>query len=280
MGTKIQLGFVPQASSLGLCSLPPRFGNFSKLGQTAIVSTMEPQSSQTAREDFRGRLAAIERAVADGTYRPGPWRELVRDIRNSMFFERAAAAEDVSRVSRALHLRKRRRTVSMNTGILLEIAATMIGGLLLVAGVALRSNAVSFLGAIVWMVTFEPLIKLMIGRLAGVQYDYMYLWGVEPRLKMRYGTYLARPRLLRIVVHLSGTVGSPLAAWLASWMLSDTMPPASALCYAAFWILIAINVVNFAAPMFGVYRIGPLPVSMSSAGSAALEIQEGLGWRS
>jgi hypothetical protein len=239
---------------------------------------MEPQPRKLAREDFQGRLAAIERAVADGTYRPGPWRELVRDIRNSMFFERAAVADDVSRVSRTLHLRKRRRTVSMNTGILLEIVATMIGGLLLIAGVALRSNAVSLLGAIVWMITFEPLIKLMAGRLAGVEYDYMYLWGVEPRLKMRYGTYLARPRLLRIIVHLSGTVGSPLAAWFASWMLADTMPLVSLLCYAAFWILIAINATNLVAPLVGVYHLGPLPVSMSSAGAAALEMKEGLGW--
>lgn len=239
---------------------------------------MEPEPQQPLAGDLRGRLAAIERAVDDGSYRPGAWQALVRDIRNSMFFERAAVAEDVSRVSRKLHLRKRRRHAAMNTGILLEIVATSVGGLLMLLGVAARSNAIAFLGALLWMVTFEPLVKLMVGSLMGVHYDYFYLLGIEPRLKMSYGTYLARPRLLRIIVHLSGTVGSPIAAYLTYWLLSHTLPGAAALCYGAFWVLLVINLVNFFSPLFGVHRIGPMPLSMSSAGSAALEIREGLGW--
>jgi hypothetical protein len=238
---------------------------------------MEAEPQQPQAGDLRGRLAAIERAVDDGSYRPGPWHALVRDVRNSMFFERAALADDISRVSRKLHLRRPRRRVAMNTGILLEIAATIVGGLLMTLGVAAHSAALAFVGALLWMVTFEPLIKLIVGRAAGVHYDYFYLFGIEPRLKMRYGTYLARPRLLRIIVHLSGIVGSPLAAWLTSWMLSQAQPAAAALCYGAFWVLVIINVVNFILPLLGVNRIGPMPVLMSSAGSAAIEIREGLG---
>jgi hypothetical protein len=239
---------------------------------------MESQPQQPLPGDLRGRLAAIERTLDDGSYRPGPWRALVRDIRSAMFFERAALAEDVSRVSDKLHLRKRRRRVAMNTGILLEIVATMIGGLLMILGVGARSNAMAFLGAIFWMIAFEPLIKLMVGRLMGVHYDYFYLLAIEPRLKMRYGTYLARPRLLRIVVHLSGTVGSPLAAYLTYWMLSHSLTGAAAFCFGAFWVLVIINVVNFVASLLGMHRIGPMPLAMSSAGSAAIEIREGLGW--
>jgi len=112
----------------------------------------------------------------------------------------------------------------------------------------------------------------------GVRYDYFYLLGIEPRLKMSYGSYLARPRLLRIIVHLSGTVGSPLAAWLTYRMLSNGQPGAAAFCYGAFWVLVIINVVNFLGPLFGMQRIGPMPLSMTSAGSAAMEIREGLGW--
>ena len=237
---------------------------------------MEPQPQQPLPGDLRGRLAAIELAVDEGRYRPGPWQALVRDIRNSMFFERAAVAEEVSRVSRKLHLRKRRRRAAMNAGILIETVATSAGGLAMLLGVGMRSNALTFLGALVWMVTFEPLIKLMVGTLIGVRYDYFYLLGIEPRLKMSYGTYLSKPRLLRIIVHLSGTVGSPLAAYLAYWLLSHTLPGAAALCYGAFWVLVVINLVNFFAPMLGVHRIGPMPLSMSSAGSAAMEIREGL----
>ncbi|HEY2105138.1 MAG TPA: hypothetical protein VGH29_05110 [Candidatus Binataceae bacterium] len=239
---------------------------------------MEPEPQQPLPEDLRERLAAIERAIDDGSYRPGPWRALTRDIRNSMFFERAAMADDVSRVSRKLHLRKRRRHASMDAGILLEIAATAAGPMVMLWGVAARSNALAFLGALIWMVTFEPLFKLMAGSLMGVRYDYFYLLGIEPRLKMSYGTYLARPRLARIIVHLSGTVGSPLAAYLTYWILSRTMPEAAALCFGALWVLVAINLVNFFAPLLGIERIGPMPLSMSSAGAAALEIREGLGW--
>ncbi len=176
---------------------------------------MEPDSQVLPGDDLRGRIAAIERAVDDGSYRPGPWQALVRDIRNSMFFERAAVADDVSRVSRKLHLRKPRRRVSMNAGLLLEIAATGLGGLVMILGVSMRSNWLAFLGALIWMVTFQPLIKLMAGRAMGVHYDYLYLLAFEPRIKMKYGTYLSRPRLLRIILHLAGTIGSPIAAYLS-----------------------------------------------------------------
>ncbi|HKD67705.1 MAG TPA: hypothetical protein VKB84_12745 [Candidatus Binataceae bacterium] len=239
---------------------------------------MEPQPQQAASGDLRGRLAAIERAVDEGTYRPGPWQALLRDIRKSLFFERAALSDDVSRVSRKLHLRKPRRRTAMNRGLLLEILAVLIGGAVIILGVGARSSILAFLGALLWMLAFEPLIKVMVGRALGVHYDYFYLLWIEPRLKMRYGTFLTRPRLLRIIVHLAGTVGSPLAAWLTYWMLSQTLPVAAALCYGAFWVLVIVNLVNFLAPLFGVHRIGPMPLSMSSAGSAAMEIREGLGW--
>src|SRR5271170_5673134 len=121
---------------------------------------MEPDSQSMPGDDLSGRLAAIEHAVDNGSYRQGPWQALVRDIRNSMFFERAAVADDVSRVSRKLHLRKPRRRVSMNAGLLMEIAATTLGGLVMMLGVSMRSNWLAFLGALIWMVTFQPLIKL------------------------------------------------------------------------------------------------------------------------
>jgi hypothetical protein len=231
----------------------------------------------TRASDLRARLSAIERALDDGSYRPGPWHALVRDVRNSMSCERAALAEDISRVSRKLHLRTPRRRVATNIGILLEIAVTILGGLAMALGVAARSPVLAFVGALLWMATFEPLIKLMVGRAAGVHYDYLYLFGVEPRFKMRYGTYLARPRLVRIIVHLSGTVGSPLAAWLTSRMLSQAQPGVAALCYGAWWALVVINAINFILPLLGVSRLGLLPLAMSSAGSAAMELREGLG---
>jgi hypothetical protein len=237
---------------------------------------MEPEFQQPSEGDLRGAILAIERAVDEGTYRPGPWHALVRDIRNSVFFERAAVADDVSRVSRKLHLRRGRRWVAMNTGILLEMGATMVGAGLIMAGAATRSNLLAAIGALVWMATFQPLIKLIAGRLLGIQYDYFYLWAIEPRIKMRYGTYLTRPRLFRVIVHLAGTIGSPLAAYVAYLLLARSLPGAAMFCLVAFWIVVIINVVNFIAALLGAHRLGPLPLSLSSAGSAAQEIREGL----
>ena len=228
-------------------------------------------------DDLSGRLAAIEHAVDNGSYRPGPWQALTRDIRNSMFFERAAVSDDVSRVSRKLHLRKPRRRVSMNAGLLLAIVGINLGGLVMIVGVGMRSNLLSFLGALFWMVTFQILVKAAVGRAMGVHYEYLYLLAFEPRIKMKYGTYLSRPRLLRNILHLSGTIGSPLAAYLSYFLLSHTLAIAGDFCLGAFWLLVVVNVVSFVAAIAGMHRLGPLPLSLSSGGSAAYEIREGLG---
>jgi hypothetical protein len=111
----------------------------------------------------------------------------------------------------------------------------------------------------------------------GVHYDYMYLLGIEPRFKMRYGTYITRPRPFRVAVHLAGTIGSPLAAYLASWLLYPALPGAAEFCLVAFWVLVFINVFNFVAALAGIRRIGPMLLSMTSAGAAAQEIRDGLG---
>jgi hypothetical protein len=239
---------------------------------------METDAQAPLHSDFSGRLAAIERAIDEGRYRPGPWQALMHDIRNSMFFERAAIADDVSRVSRKLHMLRKRRRLSMQLGLLAEIAATSLAGLFMLAGVATRSNTPAIIGALIWMATFQPLIKLMVGRALGVHYDYMYLLWIEPRLKMRYGTYLTRPRLLRVIVHLSGTIGSPVAAYLSYLLLYRALPGAAEFCLAAFWVLVFINVFNLIAGLAAVRRLGPLLLSMTSAGAAAQEIREGLGW--
>jgi len=239
---------------------------------------MESQPQEPLAGDLRGRLAEIERAVDDGTYRPGPWQALMRDIRNSMFFERAALAEDVSRVSRKLHLRRRRRRVAMNIGFLLEIAAIMLGSLLVMMGAVTRSNSVAFLGALFWMVAFEPIIKLMVGILMGIHYDYFYLLAIEPRLKMSYGSYLANPPP-------GANNRSPLGhSRLAVGRVSDVLDAAANAVRRGgavprrILVLVIINVVNFMAPLLGIHRFGPMRLTMSSAGSAALEIREGLGW--
>jgi hypothetical protein len=234
------------------------------------------EADNTIRE-LRRRLEAIEEDVETGRYRPGPWEALLRSLRSQPSAERQQIAEGVGRVSRKLHLRVSRRTIDINVAIVLELAATLLGGLVIVLAISLVSNVIAIIGAVIWITTFQPLIKFGCGRAVGVRYDYAYLYGVEPRLKMDYGSYLASSRAARIVLHLSGMVGSPLAAWFIANVLPPEMGLAKKLCWYAMWALITTNVVTLVVGLLGFRRIGGFRMRDSSSGAAASEMREGLG---
>ena len=234
------------------------------------------EADNTIRE-LRRRLEAIEEDVETGRYRPGPWEALLRSLRSRPSAERQQIAEGVGRVSRKLHLRVSRRTIDINVAIVLELAATLLGGLVIVLAISLVSNVIALIGAVIWITTFQPLVKFGCGRAVGVRYDYAYLYGVEPRLKMDYGSYLASSRAARIVLHLSGMVGSPLAAWFIANVLPPEMGLAKKLCWYAMWALITTNVVTLVVGLLGFRRIGGFRMRDSSSGAAASEMREGLG---
>lgn len=228
--------------------------------------------------DLRSKLVAIEADLDAGRYRPGPWGEFLRLARQGSPSEHQALAADVSRVSRKLHARNGLQALSVTTGVGLELLATAVGGAVLAIGHARGSNLAALVAAGVWITTFQPLIKLFVGMSLGVHYEYAYLHGVEPRFKMRYGTYLAAPRWRRIIVHLSGMVGSPLAARLVSQLTRPHLALASGICLAAFRVTLALNAVLFFGGLMGSSRIGPAKLSTTSGGAAALELREALGW--
>src|SRR5262249_54502519 len=87
-------------------------------------------------DDLPERLATIERTVDNGAYVPGAWQRLIGDLRQAPAGKRAAVADDVGRISRKLHLRYRRYTVSVTAGLCLECFAATLGGILLALGIA------------------------------------------------------------------------------------------------------------------------------------------------
>jgi hypothetical protein len=221
------------------------------------------------------KLADIEAALDQGVYRPGPWAAFLRDAESRSAAERAAVAGDVSRVSDKLHLRRPRWTMPFGTAIGVELAATAGGGALLAAGLAGISTVLVLVAAVVLTTTLQPLVKVSAGSALGIRYSYAYIRGIEPRFKMRYGTYLAVPRWKRIVLHLSGTVGSLLALWLVRRQALPELPVSAAVCGVAFWIVAAMNAVPFLAGLAGVRRLGPVgPTNSTSGGAAALELRE------
>lgn len=228
-------------------------------------------------DDLRAQLEAIERALDAGQYRPGPWERFLRLARNRTRRERQALAADVSRVSEKVHRRGGLRTVSVGAGVALELAATALGGLFLALGIRLALNVGVLLAGAIWITTFEPLVKIAVGLVLGIRYDYAYLRGGEPRFKMRHGTCLAAPRATRIALHLSGTVGSPLAAWLVGRIAGPFLRLGGTICRVAVWVLVGVNVALFSAALAGRRRLGPLRLRISSGGVAGAELREALG---
>jgi hypothetical protein len=223
------------------------------------------------------QLVAIEREVDSNRYRAGPWTRVVNEVRALPIAERRSVAENLSRISRKLHQRSGRTTVSVPAGYLAELGLAIAGAVVLALGTGHQSNLLVIVSAVIWTIAFQPLIKVAVGYLLGVRYEYAYLYGFEPRFKMCFGQYLAQPRYARLLLHLSGTIGSPIGAWLPTLLVDASLRFAIYICWGLFWTVVAINVVGFVAVLTGVRsRIGSIRLRDSSGGAAALELREAL----
>jgi hypothetical protein len=228
--------------------------------------------------ELRIAITEIERAIDTGAYRPGPWARALTQARAASASQRQAISADISRVSRKLHLRRGRKTIKAQTGFMIEAAAVALGDFLLALGIHSSSNVVAIAGMAIWVVALQPLVKVATGAALGVGYDYAYLANGEPRFKMEYGTYIARPRWARIVLHLSGAVGSPLGAWLAARLVRDALPATYWIALVVFWMVNALNLALLVAGLAGVKRLGVSRTVDTSCGAAGAEIREALGW--
>jgi hypothetical protein len=222
--------------------------------------------------ELRSRIHAIERDVDAGGYRPGPWDAFIRAVMSQSDGTRAALADDISRVSRKLHLRSGRRTMPLAAAIAIELAATVLGAILLAIALKENSNIAAIVAMIIWVTTFQPLVKVAAGTMLGVGYEYGYLYGTEPRFKMKFGRYVAAPRWKRMALHACGMAGSPLGAIVAAWIAADALPLAHAVCLAAFWLLLALNLILMTLALLGVRRLGGLRMADGSGGALALEL--------
>ncbi len=227
-------------------------------------------------DELHERLSAIEHTIDAGTYRPGPWAAWLRVARAAPAPVRRALADDVSRVSTKLHREHFPRRCPLGLALALEVAATIAAGGLLWLGRALGSDLVAILALVIAISTVEPLCKLSVGAALGIGYQDAYLRGIEPRFKMRYGTYLAAPRPARIVLGLAGCVGSPLAALVVGRLARPRLPTTATLATVLFWAIVAANVGFFLLALLGARRIGTFPLTMSSGGSAGEELHAAL----
>jgi hypothetical protein len=223
---------------------------------------------------LRDRLAMIEAALDRGDYGPGPWRRLVDELRDSVQTERALLAPDVSRVSRKLHLLRRRRKVGVVGAILLEGLGGTLAGLLIAAALTHGSTLLALVGMALLVTSLEPLVKLSVGTALGVEYDYAYLYGgVEPRFKMSFGSYLTLSPLRRALVQLAGMPGSMLGALIAAELFTPALPAARIVSWVVFWLVLAANIGGLIAELAGVRRLGPLSVPPGSSTALVEELR-------
>jgi hypothetical protein len=228
-------------------------------------------------QDLLARLSALAGDLEAGRYIPGPWKELLSEVRRLPRPARLALAESISRLSEQLHARTRVHTVPFWAGLLAEVLLALLGATLLWLALEYDSNWAAVSASLLWTMCFQPLLKIVTGTVLGIRYAYAYLLGPEPRFKMRFGSYIAASRAARILFHLSGTLGSPLGAWLPTRFLGPSLRSASTFCWILVAVVATINVVPFALALAGMQRIGPIRLSLGSAASAALEIREALG---
>jgi hypothetical protein len=227
-------------------------------------------------DELRQRVRAIENEINSGRYRSGEWTHLVDEICRRPRAERDSLRDDVNRVSRALHRRHAARTIPVWTAIGAEVGLAVFGAALISIAGRNGSDTLALLGVCAWIIAFQPLLKFAVGRALGVEYEYAYLLGVEPRLKMKYGSYVAVPRWRRVAFHLFGMVGSPLGA-LAGWaLMPSSLGLARAFSIAGFWALSALNAGLLIAGLVGVRRIFGVGIALSSGGGAARELRAGL----
>lgn len=228
-------------------------------------------SDATTTEAVREMILNVERSLDAGTYRPGPWAEATRRAGALPRDQRIALSEDITRVSDKLHRRNHpSRKVSANVGVLLELIGTADGMVGLYLGLRWDLPILVWISTFLMCATLQPLMKMLVGRLLGVRYSYFYLHFIlEPRVKMRYGTYLALSTTGRVIVHFAGMIGSPGAFLAVAPYIADRMPMTAKICMGFGWGFVGLNLMFFVLAFAGLRRVEHL----FSGGAAAREIR-------
>lgn len=222
-------------------------------------------------ETIRQRLADLDAALDEGRYRKGMWQRLLRDAARLPSGDKPAIAGMLDIVSRKLHGRNGYPRAPFSVAFIAEIV-------LLAAGVALLSSPSSMLilpGTAAIAVSLQPTTKVVAGLLLGVRYDYAFLWYIEPRFKMRYGTYFLLGPARRVLFHLAGSIGTPIAMYVGFACLSDISPILAYVCLAFAAVALLMQVGAFLAQWMGVDRVAGFRLAtLTSPATAAFELKQ------
>ena len=219
------------------------------------------------------QIAAIDRALEDGTYKPGRWQRLVAAVEALPQAERNALAPRMTSLSDKLHGRNGFVQVPFVAAYGAEWVLLFAGLLLVLTGGG--SPWISLAGVVALLLCMQPFIKVTVGLILGVRYSYGFLWYVEPRFKMSYGTYLMLGSSERVQLHLAGSIGTPLAALLGYLLVDPTQTLLVSGCQILFWLMLVLQIATFFAEWFGVRKVGPFRLSLlTSPATAAMELRK------
>ena len=222
-------------------------------------------------DELRQKLHALEQAIADDVYRIGGWQNLMGKIEILPAVEKRALSDDISRVSRALHRRNGFYELPFPLGFAVELLMFFAALMLFQVNGLLAALA----GSAALTLCLQPLIKICTGLLLGVRYDYAYLWYVEPRFKMRFGSYVALTPRRKILFHLSGGMGTPVALFIAYLVITPHLSWLGLLALLGAGFALALQVGAFVAEWFGIRKVGAFRLSLlTSPATAAMELKK------
>jgi hypothetical protein len=218
------------------------------------------------------QIEEIQQALDENRYQVGSWQRLVKDVEALGREERIEFSRSISELGNKLHQRHGYPRLPFVAGLLVEIMLMGFGLTLLIMGS--ESLLLLYVGSLALILSMQPLLKILTGLVLGVRYAYVFLFYVEPRFKMQYGTYLSLTPLQRIIFHTSGVIGTPLALLFAIHMLQGS-ELAMFWGWALFWGAVALQVVPFFAELAGLKKVGPFRLAvLTGAATIAAEIKK------
>lgn len=218
------------------------------------------------------QIEEIENALDEKRYRVGSWQKLIEEVEALSSDERAEISESISELGNKLHQRHGFPSIPFVYGFLVEFMLTGFGTSILIVGS--ESLLLSLAGALALILSMQPVLKILVGLLLGVRYAYVFLFYVEPRFKMQYGTYLSLATMQRVVYHTSGVIGTPLALLLAIQILQGFDLP-MIWGWVLFWGAVALQVIPFLAELMGLKKVGPFRLAVfTGAATIATEMKK------
>ena len=216
------------------------------------------------------QLDDISKALTSGTYQPGAWQKLLNHLEREDGAVKQQVATRLSAVSNQLHARHGYYSLPVVPAMAGEFILCLLGLYL----VAQPDSWQRIPGLILLILTLQPTLKIIAGLSVGIRYSYAYLWYIEPRFKMAYGTYMTCSPARRVVFQLVGSIGTPTAFLIGAAGFSDIMMLKMG-CWLGFTVTAILQVGAFAASWLGVKRVGPFLLwQLTTPAMLARELQK------